>query len=538
MIWKRLGLEHLLMLGFTLVMAVAAASGVMSVERNIAVKKESALAAEDNHRALLATRLTMLQQREQATSRAYFLQPSADAVKRYREAVNMFNATSQELQSDTSDPEGIRLLAEAKRLCDRGAEQLTQMMALEAAGKHAEVLDGLTQSVSLSKSIRAAIDAFAAYANRLADQRREVQKQQADRGVWVSVIGLVLGVALAAATASLTVRVVSIRVKGAQAALEAVANKDLSGEEIEVLTRDALGQMMHSVNKMKRSLSGVVGELSEVAGHVASAATELAATARESAKGADDERAETEQVAAALTEMAHTVAIVAEHATQVSQSAAKAAGATQLGDEAVVLASRKMQEISQQSESAASSLAQLARHSADIGQAVQLIEDIAQQTNLLALNAAIEAARAGEHGKGFSVVAAEVRRLAERTAAATREIGSIIEAEQSQTRRALEEMKLFSSQIAGGVTLTEKTRSSLETILQSVREVEAMTSQIAVATTEQSTTTEELNRNLQRIVQITAASASAAHQSSAACNEMSTMSERMNAQLSDFRLAS
>ena len=535
---KRLGLEQLLTLGFALVLAVATAAGIASVERNISVKRESSLAAADADRALLSTRLTMLQQREQATSRAYFLQPSADARKRFNDAQAMFDATYAELQGKTSDAEGQRLLAEAKRLCDQGADQLRQMMILEESGKHQEMLDGLTQSVALSKQIRAAIEALGAYANHLSEQRRELLLRDAERGIWVSVTSLALSFGLACITAIFTVRVVSARVRKAQSALDAVANKDLSGGEIEVLTRDALGQMMLSVNRMKGNLGEVVGELSEVAKHVAAAATELAATARESARGADEERSQTEQVAAALTEMAHTVALIAEHATQVSRSASDAATAAQHGDETVVMASKKMQEISQQSESAAGSLEQLARHSADIGKAVNLIEEIAEQTNLLALNAAIEAARAGEHGKGFSVVAGEVRRLAERTASATREIDGMIEAEQSQTKRVLKEMRLYSAQVVDGVSLTLQTRSSLGTILKSVQEVEAMTSQIAVATTQQSSTTEELNRNLHRIAQIIATSASSAHQSSQACNDLSQMSERMHAQLSDFRLVS
>ncbi len=537
MMGKRLGLEQLLAVGFALVLAVTTAAGIASVERNISVKRESALAAADADRALLSTRLTMLQQREQATSRAYFLQPSADARKRFNDTQVTFDATYAELAAKTSDAEGQRLLQEAKRLCDQAADQLRQMMALEESGKHQEMLDGLTQSVALSKQIRAAIDALGTYANHLSDQRRELLQQDAERGIWVSAASLVLSLVLACITAILTVRIVSSRIRKAQGALDAVANKDLSVAEIEVLTRDALGQMMHSVNRMKGNLGEVVGELSEVAKHVAAAATELAATARESARGADEERAQTEQVAAALTEMAHTVALIAQHATQVSRLASDAASAAQRGDETVVMASRKMQEISQQSESAAGSLEQLARHSADIGKAVKLIEEIAAQTNLLALNAAIEAARAGEHGKGFSVVAGEVRRLAERTASATREIDGMIEAEQSQTRHVLKEMRLYSAQVVDGVSLTLKTRSSLETILRSVQEVEAMTSQIAVATTEQSATTEELNRNLHRIAQITAASASSAHQSSQACTDLSQMSERMHAQLSDFRLA-
>jgi methyl-accepting chemotaxis protein len=536
MIWKKLGLEWLLFMGFSLVMAVATISGVLSIARNVAVRSESILAAADAHRALLATRLTMLQQREQATSRAYFLQPSADALKRYRDAEALFGATYQNLFDATTAPQEKHRLSEAKRLCDQGATQISEMLLLEAQGNHSEVLAGLTKSVSLSKSIRAALDGFSASADQLADQRRDRQLHLAETGIWLSVVALLIGFLLAAATAWTTIRVVSGRVQQTHHALDAVANKDLSGQEIDVLTGDALGQMMQSVNRMKRTLGSVVGELSQVASHVAAAATELAATARESALGADEEQAQTEQVAAALTQMAHTVSQVADHADRVSHSASTASTAALAGEATVAEASRQMLQISQQSRQASASLEKLAHHSTQIGQAVQLIEEIARQTNLLALNAAIEAARAGEHGKGFSVVAGEVRRLAERTASATREIDSIIEAEQSQTRQVLEEMQSFTSQVASGVALTEKTRASLGMILSSVQEVESMSSQIAVATSQQASTTEELNRNLHRIAQIVAVSASSAHQSSHACQEMSQLSERMNAQLSDFLL--
>jgi methyl-accepting chemotaxis protein len=535
--WKRLGLQQLLVLGFGFLLLIAVSIGALSIYWNLNAQQSNAAAAANAHRALLAMRLTMLQQREQAVSRAYFLQPSADATKRYEQARAMFDATYGELAATTTDAEGARLLANAKKLCDLGANQLQQMMALEGAGKHQEVLDGLTRSVALSRQVRDAIDAVGAYTNGLADQQRKIQQRDAARGISFSILSLGLGAVLACVTATLTVRVISGRVKHAQNALDLVANKDLSGAEIEVLTRDALGRMMQSVNHMKSNLGEVVGDLSEVARHVAAAATELAATAQESAKGADEERAQTDQVAAALTEMALTVAHVAKNATHVSQSASAAASAARHGNETVTLASEKMREISQQSITAAASLEELARNSADIGKAVSLIEDIAAQTNLLALNANIEAARAGEHGKGFSVVASEVRRLAERTANATREIDGMIQSEQAQTRKVLAEMRSYNEQVADGVSLTGKTRSSLEMILKSVKEVEAMTSQIAVAAGQQSTTTEELNRNLHRIAQITAASAASAHQSSQACYELSQLSERMHGQLSDFRLA-
>lgn len=536
MIVKKMGLEALLIAGFALIMALAVATGLSAIQLSRSFKAESVLASQDSLRALLASRLTMLQQREQATSRAYFLQPTADAAKRYRESEANFEATYQKLAGLAADDQQRQMLAAAKSWSDRGVIQTRQMMAEEAAGHHDQVLAGLTQSVALSKSMRAAVEGFAADADARASKRLQEQLRHAGNGIWTTIVSLAISLVLATATALVTIRIVSGRVQGAQRALEAVAKKDLSGDEIEVLTHDALGQMMLSVNQMKRNLGAVVGELSQAAGSVAAAATELAATARESARGADEEKLETEQVAAALTEMALTVSQVADHASRVSQSAANASSAAHSGEEAVAMVSRKMEEISQQSESATSSLKELSRHSEQIGQAVQLIEEIAQQTNLLALNAAIEAARAGEHGKGFSVVAGEVRRLAERTASATRKIDSIIVAEQSQTRLVLEQMQSYSSQVSGGVALTEETRSSLSRILTSVREVESMTSQIAVATSQQASTTEELNKNVHRIAEIVAVSAASAHQSSEACGEMSHMTERINAQLGEFRL--
>ena len=283
--WKRLGLQQLLVLGFGLLLLIAVFIGALSMYWNLSSERGSAKAAANAHRALLAMRLTMLQQREQAVSRAYFLQPSADAIKRYQQARTMFDATYAELAAMTTDPEGARLLANAKRLCDQGADQLQQAMVLEGAGKHQEVLDGLTRSVAQSRQIRDAIDAVGVYADGLANQQRKIQQQDAERSIWFSAMSLALGIVLACVTATLTVRVVSGRVRRAQNALDAVADKDLSGDEIEVLTRDALGLMMHSVNRMKGNLSEVVGELSEVARHVAAAATQLAATARNSAQG-------------------------------------------------------------------------------------------------------------------------------------------------------------------------------------------------------------------------------------------------------------
>ena len=300
------------------------------------------------------------------------------------------------------------------------------MLAQEAQGHHDQVLTGLTQSVTLSKQIRKSLEDFGEYATRLSNDQSLRQQQTANRGLWISAAGLVLGLIFAVVTSVITTRSVKTQTRLTQAAVDAVANKDLSSDDIEVFTTDSLGRTMQAVNKMKQSLATIVGELLQIGCHVAAASTELAVTARQSAKGADQERECTEEVMATIRELVHSDAEVTGHTAKVSQSATEAAADAREGEVAVQAASEKMHRIAGQSRVVSASLEELATHTEGIGRVANLIEEISGQTNLLALNAAIEAARAGEHGRGFAVVAAEVRRLAERTGLATREIDSMM----------------------------------------------------------------------------------------------------------------
>jgi methyl-accepting chemotaxis protein len=534
--WKRLGMQQLLASGFGLMLAVATAIGLLSVQTDLKMERASLLAAQDAHRAELAEHLVMLQQRQQATSRAFFLQPSKDARQRFDDATREFATTFEQLRALTQEEKGISLLQTAKTACDLGTTELSVMFGLEQSGRHADVLEELTKSVAISKQIRKALDDYRSYSIGQSEELRRAQQRSSRNAIWVSSIVLGSGIVLAFVCAATTMRIVSARVLLAHGAIQAIANQDLSGNAILVHTDDALGHALTAVNQMKERLSGVVGGIRQIAEQVASASTQLASTARGSAEGADQQRSHAELFAASLKEMAGVVAQTAEYAESVSAASGLAGAAARRGDEAVAATLSKMEQIATESSAVGESIHALAQDTQRIGNAANLIRDVAEQTNLLALNATIEAARAGELGRGFAVVAGEVRRLAERTAAATREIDGIVSAVGQRTSSTLLKTGSEQARITEGVTLAAATREALASIRRSVGDVEAMTTQIAAATTEQSASTQELRQSLDGIVQMVAASANSAQESSMACAELSQLSEQIHLQLSAFML--
>ena len=534
---KRLGIQQLISLGFGLLLLVTGLIGALGVTTSLSVQRMNQQAELDTRRALLAEHLVMLQQRQQATSRAFFLQPSADARRRFDEATRDFQTTYDQLAQMTTDDQGRRLLADAGSACQAGNAVLADMFRLEEAGRHADMLDELTRSVSVSKRIRENLDKFRNYAQARADELAREQHRSTTRAVWLSSTAPGLGILLAVICGTMIVRIVGARVRQAQSAIDAVANRDLSGASIEVHAHDSLGDALVALNRMKDGLSHIVHDMRQIAVQVASASVQLAATAQNSAENSHTQRSQAELFATAVTEMASVVEQIAENAAAVSKAANGAAEFARQGDEAVAASVAKMEQIAAGSTAVAESIEALAGHSERIGQAANLIREIAEQTNLLALNASIEAARAGEQGKGFAVVASEVRRLAERTAAATAEIDGMVTAVTRQTGMTLEKTRTEQGCVNEGVALASATRQALEQIRGSVGSVESMTAQIAAATTEQSSATQELQQTLNQILEMVSASDVAAEDTSAACKELSHLSERMRQELSEFILS-
>jgi methyl-accepting chemotaxis protein len=239
-----------------------------------------------------------------------------------------------------------------------------------------------------------------------------------------------------------------------------------------------------------------------------------------------------------MQEMSATVMQVSESSNKAAEASQHAAETARRGGAIVEETVTRMRVIADSVSATAKKVEELGKSSDQIGRIIGVIDDIADQTNLLALNAAIEAARAGEQGRGFAVVADEVRKLAERTTTATKEIAQMIQNIQDETGIAVSAMEQGTRQVEEGVSSTAKAGESLKEIIQMSEQVGEMITHIATAATQQSSATEQVNNNMDQIARLVKESAVGAQQSAKACQDLSSLALDLQKMVGEFKLES
>jgi len=355
--------------------------------------------------------------------------------------------------------------------------------------------------------------------------------------IWLMSALILLAAAASGALAWFIVSGITKGVSRVVVRAEAIAKKDLTGEPLEVKTSDEVGQLTQTVNEMSISLQGIVGEVTQSAQEVASAATEIASNAEELSTGIDEQTTQMAQVASAVEEMSQSITEVAGKSTDAAGNAKNSGQVATEGSEVVGQTIQGMESISEAVSASAVAVESLGKRGQQIGEVIDVINDIADQTNLLALNAAIEAARAGEHGRGFAVVADEVRKLADRTTKATEEIAESIQAIQTETTEAVDRMNTGTQQVQTGVELATRAGDSLNEIVGSAQSVSDMIASIASAAEEQAAASEEISRSIQSVDAITRQSSEASSQSATAATQLSSKAEQLQQLVAEFKVA-
>jgi methyl-accepting chemotaxis protein len=307
-------------------------------------------------------------------------------------------------------------------------------------------------------------------------------------------------------------------------------------KRLEVNTDDEVSHLGRWFNTFMDRLHDILSQVASNTHSLASAGVEIADSSRQQAEGAERQKDQANQVATAMQEMSSTVQQVSENSHRAAAASQQAAELARKGGQVVDETLSRMRAIAESVGQTAKKIDELGRQSDQIGRIIGVIDDIADQTNLLALNAAIEAARAGEQGRGFAVVADEVRKLAERTSTATKEITGMIRSIQTETKSAVTAMQAGTKEVERGVELTTQAGSSLYDIIKMSEQVGDMINQIATAATEQSAATEQINRSVEEIAHISESSAAGAKQTTTTLKDLSTLAVNLRELVNQFKL--
>lgn len=323
----------------------------------------------------------------------------------------------------------------------------------------------------------------------------------------IAVGAALLSVAMALAFNGLVGRLISLPLRRATAAAKALAQSDLT-VQLQVDRHDEIGELMSAMNQIGGGIASVVTHVREGAERVATASAEIA-------EGNQDLSGRTEQQASSLEQ---TSSLMAGLNSTVQQNANNARQANQLAQDASVVALQGGEVVSQ----VVDTMKGINDSSRKIADIISVIDGIAFQTNILALNAAVEAARAGEQGRGFAVVATEVRSLAGRSAAAAKEIKSLINASVERVEH--------------GTTLVDRAGETMSAVVQSIQRVTTIMGEISSASAEQSTGVAQVGQAVSQMDQATQQNAALVEQMAAAASSLRSQADELVQEVSVFKL--
>ena len=470
---------------------------------------------------------------------SFLLTGDENALETYNSARREYEETAEKLPALVKSEEGKRLFTEIKRTHSAYITVAEREIQLRRENKTKDAFNFMrTEGVPAFQAVHEAASEFTAH---LVKSKEAIDKQQdadvANAKMIIFILcltGVVVGIIVAGSMS----RSVSVAIAKIISTIQELAANNLAVDDLDVSSRDELGRAAVALNEMKNNLRRMIQSIAGTAEHVASASEEISSSAEQQAQSSAHQKDQTAQVASALQQMNATVMQVSDNSGKASEASRKAAETARHGGSIVEQTLSKMKVIADSVRSTASKVEGLGKSSDQIGRIVGVINDIADQTNLLALNAAIEAARAGEQGRGFAVVADEVRKLAERTTAATKEIAQTIESVQKETKLAVGAMEEGTRQVGEGVQSTNQAGEALAEIIHMSEQVGEMITQIATAAAEQSTATEQINNSMDQIANLLKESATGAQQSAQACQDLSGLAFELQKLVSNFKLDS
>ena len=317
--------------------------------------------------------------------------------------------------------------------------------------------------------------------------------------------------------------------------LQSVAEGDLTQEA--TVTEDITGAIADSVNYTVEELRHLVGSVQNTVTRVAYTTAQVDTTSTELLAASTEQLREIRETGRSVLDMASRINDVSAQAQESASVARQSLQAADSGLQAVQNAIGGMNSIRDQIQDTSKRIKRLGESSQEIGEITELISDITEQTNVLALNAAIQAASAGDAGRGFSVVAEEVQRLAERSADATRQIAALVKAIQTDTQDAVAAMERSTQGVVEGARLSDSAGTALTEIDRVSRRLAELIEQISSSTSREATMANEEADNIQHIFAVTEQTGEGTRSTAQQVRELSHMAEELRQSVARFKIA-
>lgn len=429
-------------------------------------------------------------------------------------------------------------------------------ISLVRSGKFTEASAGLVKGgvpfTAASENLDILLDVNVSYAEKLLNQNKESFIKTRTVFVVVVVVAIILAISIGAFTG----KIITISLKKVSDKATLVANGDLSGEAINLKSKDELGQLSNTFDFMTENLRHMVETVQRASEETTATSEQLAASSQEVASGVDDIANNTQEVAMnaedgnqsaleasqVLLELSSLIQIAKQKATAAQENSKLTLKAANEGTKTVQATIETMETIKNKTEETEEMIGILDQYSKEIMVITDTITQLADQTNLLALNAAIEAARAGDAGKGFAVVADEVRKLAEQSNRGAAQVAQLINKVTESTHNAVEVTRQNKIEVERGVRSVTRAGNAIENILHAIETTVAEIQQIHSIADSEVATSEKiviLINKLATVVENTAANAeevaAASEEASASIETVAASSEQLSALANELK---
>ncbi|MBP9211200.1 MAG: methyl-accepting chemotaxis protein [Bacteroidetes bacterium] len=528
-----------LLLAFGVVSAIAVAIGYVGFTASSEIAEASDMMYEKQAAPIgILAQVDNRFQRIRLNTREVLIAKSAEEktdviekIQTYRKEIGEF---AEQYEKTIMTDEGRKVFAEFVDARKEYVKDMDQLIVLARANKVDEGMAFLKGD--MGKSSRTEQDLI----KKMLDQKVELARTAAENNAALAsaastqiITFLVIGVLFAIGLGVFIARSIANPVKEV---VTNIHNADLNSR-FNSDRGDEIGDLQKAFDGFVEQIKTTLIQVSESSAAVASASTQISSSTEELAAGAQEQSSQAGEVATAVEEMTKTLGETTENVRKVADGAREAKESARKGGDVVGQTISGMKRIADVVNQSAEQVKILGASSDKIGEIIGVIDDIADQTNLLALNAAIEAARAGEQGRGFAVVADEVRKLAERTSKATKEIAAMIRQIQTDTSQAVASMDKGTQEVGTGISLAEQAGTMLNDIVGNAQSVADMVGQIAAASEQQSSASEQISKNVEAISTVTQQSASGTQQIARTAEDLNRLTENLQQLLSKFNLS-